>query len=478
MSEHTETRRLHREMGFVDLLLFLVITSLGIMSLAKAGEAGPAGVTFWVIAAFVFYLPLALCVIILSSRYPGEGGLYLWSHEAFGAFAGFITGWAYWVSILPALPAFLYVIAGSAIYLGGRQWQHLAHDPAYFILASLACLALVTVLNVVGLRVGKWLHNAGAVGTWVAAVVLIVLAFLAWAEHGPATNLAAEQFVPTVGLREAVLWSVMVASLTGLEAASVFGGEIKNPRRLPLAIVLAAVLVIVTRIVGTLAVLVAIPAEELSGSGSFMQAVDRVSARAGVRALLPAVALLVVIGHVGGLGAWSATGARLPMVAGLDRSLPAAFARIHPRWGSPYVALLFQALVVAVLVVIGQAGTSTKGAFDVFLSMTLIPTFIPFVYMFAAAIKVQGGEPGSGRMRTPVGRWAAKSICGLGLLTTVVSTGLAVLPPSDEPSKGLYVVKVVGLAILLLGAGVLVYLAGRRRSEQGGTADPPQPAPR
>lgn len=462
MSEPTAAAQLHRAMGFVDLLLFVVITSFGIMWLAKAGEAGPAGITLWVVGAIVFYLPLALCVIVLSSRYPGEGGLYLWSRNAFGEFAGFMTGWVYWVCILPFLPSVLYFIAGSALFLGGSWWQHLANNPTYFILVSLACLALATALNIVGLQVGKWLHNAGAVGTWIPALVLIILAFLAWAEHGPATSLTADQFVPMVGLKEAVLWSVMIMSLTGLEAAAVLGGEIKNPRRLPLALICAVVLVIMTKVLGTLAVLAAIPAKEVGGSGSFMQAVDRVAARSGVGGLLPAVALLVVIGHVGKVGAWSATAARLPLVAGLDRSLPAAFARIHPRWGSPYVALLFQALVVAVLVVIGQAGTSTKGAYDVFLSMTLIPTFIPFLYMFAAAIKVQRGVPGPGRMRTPLGRWAAMSFCSLGLLTTAVSLRLAVLPPTDESDKGLYVVKVVGLAILLLGAGVFVYLLGKR----------------
>ena len=65
-------------------------------------------------------------------------------------------------------------------------------------------------------------------------------------------------------------------------------------------------------------------------------------------------------------------------------------------------------------------------------------------------------------MRTVLGRWAATSFCSLGLLTTVISMGLAILPPTDESDKGLYVVKVVGLAVLLLGAGVLVYLAGRQ----------------
>ena len=449
---------LQRTMTFVDLLLFVVVTSFGIMWFAKAGEAGPPGITLWVIGAFVFHFPLALCVIVLASRYPGEGGLYLWSQRAFGSFAGFMTGWAYWVCILPFLPAVLYFVAGSALFLGGSRWQHLANDRTYFIVASLVCLALATLLNVVGLRVGKWLHNAGVVGTWIPALVLIVLAFLAWTEHGPATRLAAEQFVPRVGLKEAVLWSVLVMSLTGLEAAAVLGGEIENPRQLPLALLVAAVLVIGTKVLGTLAILVAVPSEELGGSGSFMQAIDRVSARAGVRWLLPAVALLVVIGQVGKVGAWSATGARMPMAAGLDRSLPTAFARIHPRWGSPYVALLFQALVVAVLVVIGQAGTSTRGAYDVFLSMTLIPTFVPFLFAFAAAIGVVWTD------RTSQSRWAKLVLLGLGLATTAGSTVLAVVPSPDEPNQVLYVAKVVGLAAMLLGAGALLYLAGKGRS--------------
>jgi amino acid transporter len=443
-------------MGFVDLLLFVVVTSFGIMWLPKAGEAGPAGITLWVLGALVFHLPLALCVIVLASRYPGEGGLYFWSQRAFGGFAGFMTGWAYWVCILPFLPSVLSFVAGSALFIGGRRWQHLANDPTYFIVASLVCLALATALNVVGLRAGKWLHNAGAVGTWMPALVLIVLAFLAWAERGSATSLAAVQFLPTVGLKQAALWPVMVMSLTGLEAAAVLGGEIENPRRLPAALVFAAVLVIGTKVLGTLAVLVAIPSEDLGGSGSFMQAVDRVSARAGVGGLLPVVALLVVIGHVGKVGAWSATGARLPMAAGLDRTLPGAFARIHPRWGSPYVALLFQSAVVAVLVVVGQLGTSTKGAYDVLLSMTLIPTFVPFLFLFAAAIKVVWQERGRKRRRAEI------AVLTLGLATTAGSTALAVIPPPDEPNQALYVAKVVGLAALLLGAGAFLYLARKR----------------
>lgn len=145
------------------------------------------------------------------------------------------------------------------------------------------------------------------------------------------------------------------------------------------------------------------------------------------------------------------------MMGGLDHRLPAPFARVHPRWGTPWVALLFQSAVVAVLVVVGQAGTTTKGAYDVFLSMTLLPTFVPFVFLFAAAIKAEWSGQGGGR-RVRV------ALLVVGLITTVGSMPLALVPPPEEPNKPLYVAKVVGVAALLLGPGPLLYLAGKRRT--------------
>jgi amino acid transporter len=458
-------------MGFADLLLFVVLTTFGLPWLAKAGEVGPAGVTFWGIGGLVFYLPLALSVIVLTSRYPGEGGLYRWSQQSFGDFAGFLTGWSYWTCNLPFLASVLYFIAGSALFVGGERWQHLATDPAYFIAISLLCLAVATAVNIVGLGVGKWLHNLGAVGCWLPALGLIVLGFIAWGEHGPATSLTAARFIPEFSLKEAVVWPVLVMSLTGLEAASILGDEIQETRRrLPPALIFGAALALVTKVIATLAILAVLLSDELTGSLGFMQAFERASTRAGVGGLLPIVAIVVVVGHLGKVGAWSATNARLPFVVGVDRHLPATFARVHPRWGTPHVSLLFQAAIVAALVVVGQAGTSTKGAYEVLLSMTLIPTFIPFLFLFAAAIKLQRAEPGPGRMQSRGGRWATVPLAALGLLTTAGSMVLAVIPPSDEPDRVLYVAKVVGLAALLIGAGVVTYLAGKRRLNHAGTA--------
>src|SRR5256885_766338 len=98
-----------RATGFVDLVLFYVVTGISLRWIATAASAGPSAVIIWFAAWLTFYTPLALSVIELSSRYPQEGGLYVWSKRAFGDFGGFICAWIYWTSNLPYFPAVPYL---------------------------------------------------------------------------------------------------------------------------------------------------------------------------------------------------------------------------------------------------------------------------------------------------------------------------------------------------------------------------------
>src|SRR5271165_2090971 len=108
-----------RVLGFRDLVMFYVVASLSLRWIAVAAAAGPSSIVIWLIGVAAIFLPLALCVMELSSRYPEEGGMYVWSKRAFGDFSGFLTGWSYWMSNLPYFPAVLYFAASNALYVGG-----------------------------------------------------------------------------------------------------------------------------------------------------------------------------------------------------------------------------------------------------------------------------------------------------------------------------------------------------------------------
>jgi len=455
---------LRRVMGFRDLLLFYLVTGFTVRWISTAAAAGPSSIVIWLIACAAFYLPLMFTVLELSSRYPNEGGCYVWSKRAFGEFAGFITGWTYWTCNLPYFPGLFYFTASAALFMGGPAWQDLAASPLYFIGFSLVALAIAAGLNVRGLAVGKWLHNLGALGLWIPGLLLMALGWLAWMRFGSATPFSAETLLPSTRLKDIVFWSTIAFSLSGLESASMLGEEIRDARRnIPRALIIAGVLITALYILGTVAILVALPQERIQSLQGFMQAIESASARLGLTWLVIPIAGLIVLGGLGQAGAWFAAGARLPFVAGIDRYLPPAFGKLHPRYNSPYVSLLTQAGIAAIFIFLGQAGTTVKGAYDVLVSMSIISYFIPYLFMFAAMIRLQREPAGPEVIRVPGGRPAAIGLAGLGLATTVVSIVLALIPAGDDPNKLLAVSKIAGLTLLLVAAGALVYRSGRRR---------------
>src|SRR5438105_7740398 len=140
--------QLRRALTFRDLFLFYIVTGFSLRWVATAAAAGPSALVIWAIAALGLFVPLVFCVLELSSRYPEEGGVYVWSKRAFGPFAGFLTGWTYWGSNLPYFPGLLYFGAGNALFIGGAAWQALASRPAYFIVFALVGLTLAVTMNV------------------------------------------------------------------------------------------------------------------------------------------------------------------------------------------------------------------------------------------------------------------------------------------------------------------------------------------
>lgn len=455
---------LRRVFGFRDLLMFYIATTFSLRWMATAAAAGPSALVIWLIAAAGLFVPLVFATLELSSRYPEEGGIYVWSKRAFGPFAAFITGWSYWSTNLPYFPSLLYFAAGNALFIGGPSWQAWSSNSLYFMAASMAGLVVAVVLNVVGVGVGKWLSNAGAIASWIPAGVLIALGALSYARFGSATPMDAASFVPSTGLKDVIFWSTIAFAFGGVESASAMGDEIKDPRRtVPRAILAAAALITLLYLAGTFSVLLAIPHDQISGLQGIMQAIDAMAAKVDARWIAPAMAALITISSLGGVGAWFAATARLPFVAGIDRFLPRAFGALHPRYHTPHVALLVQAAISAVFVVLGQAGTSVRGAYDVLVSMSIITYFVPFLFLFAALVRVQREPAGDDVIRVPGGSAVATLLGGVGFVTTAVAIVLACVPSADEPNALLAVSKIVGLSIVTLALGALVYWWGRSR---------------
>jgi len=453
-----------REIGFLDLTMFYVVSGLSLRWIATAAASGPSSIAVWIFAWAGFFLPLAACVLELSSRYPEEGGLYVWAREGFGDFAGFISAWTYWMSNLPYFSAVLYFAAGSALFAAGPKGAALANESGYFMTFSLVALGGITVLNIRGVKPSKWLNNAGAVGMSLPILILIGLGLISALRSGSATHFSWAAMAPHASVKNAIFWSTIFFAFGGVECASFMGGEIKNTRRtVPRALVVAGILITLGYNLGTIAMLVAMPSEQIGGLGGFMTAIAQMCRNLGVSWMVVGIALMVTLSCLGAACAYLAACSRLPFVAGIDNYLPAAFGRVHPKWNTPYIAVLFYGLAGMLFAFLGQAATTVKGAYDVLVSMSVITYFIPYLFLFGAMIRVQNKPAAPDVVRVPGGRRVAIPLAILGLITTSITICLSVLPSDDEPNKTLAVVKIVGMTFVLLAAGVAIYAVGKRR---------------
>lgn len=457
---------LKRGIRFRDLALFYVVSGLSVRWTATAAAAGPSILIVWVAALTCFFVPLAASVMELSSRHPEEGGLYVWSREAFGDFAGFISAWIYWMSNLPYFPGVLYFGAASALFAFGPRGRALNGSPLYFVAFAVIWLAIITLLNIRGVDAGKWLNNVSSLGSLLPLAVLLSLAAVSYWRFGPATHFTAATLTPHWSLDNAVFWSSVFFAFGGVEAGSAMGDEIQNPRRvIPIAILVGGSILAIGYIAGTAALLVALPSDAVGGPDGFVNGIHQLSAHVGVEWLLAPMALLVGLNAVGGAAAYLSSTSRLPFVAGIDRYLPAAFGSIHPRYRTPWIAIGVYGAAGMLVALLGQAGTTVRGAYDVLVSMAIIAYFLPYLFLFAAMVRLQDRPAGPEVRRVPGGRPVAITLASIGFVSTSVTILLSVIPGADETNKPLAVVKVVGGTAVLVGAGVAVFLASSRKAK-------------
>lgn len=451
---------LKRAMGLGDVVQFYVVAIVGLRWLATAAAAGPSALVIWLIAAVALFVPLAFAVIELAARHPEEGGIYVWTRAAFGDFAAFMVAWLYWVSNVVYVPALLYFMVGNGLFIGGAGWLSHSNDPLLYVGVSLIGVALAIGLNIVGLDVGKRLHNLGAWSTWVPVAVLVALGAVALFRFGSATSFEPGALVPSTRITDIYFWSTIAFAFGGFEAASLMGEEIRDPRRtVPRAVLIAGLAIAAVYVLGTAAILVALPGQQVSGLQGILQAIQRVAERVGVPGATPVAAALVALGALGGTAAWLAATARLIFVAGVDRYLPAAFGRVHPRWGTPVAALVVQGVGAALFAALGQAGASVKGAYDFLVSMGVITYFVPFLLMFAALIKVQRDPLPADALRVRGGRAVTLAHAGLGMTTVAISIVLAVFPPGEDSGGA---GKILTATALVLAGGVAIYASAKR----------------
>ncbi len=426
---------LKRELGLRDLTFFAVACIVGTRWIAAAAHAGPGAITLWLLAAILFMVPLAIAVAALVVKYPGTGGLYLWTRNDFGKWHGFLCFVVYWFGMAIWFPsaAIFYMSAGLSALC--PRYAHLAQNRPVVLAVSLVAIWIALGTNLVGLKVGKWTQTIGAAATWLLGALLVAAAFAIGSRHGVATPM---QIFPKWDWETVSFWSAIAYAMSGLELAGLMGGEIHDPERtLPRAGWIASGVSTLFYVSATVAMLVILRPGQISEMNGLTEVGRAAAESLHFPLLMPAIAILVLLSAVGQFGGIGTSVSRLPFVVGVDRLLPAGFGKVHPRWGTPHIAIFTLGLLASFLLVAIQLGDTMRAAYQELVSLMVITGFLPFLYIFGSAWK-------AGK------RWSAVSGWAITLLAILCS----VVPTAEVTNVWLFEGK------LILGTAAVIGLAG------------------
>jgi amino acid transporter len=392
----------------------------------------------WILAAVFFFIPSAVVVARLSARFPEVGGFYVWTKRAFGDGHAFLCSWFYFISNILYLPSLVLSGVAMASFVFGSGGHRFAEERAFVVPATVVVLWAAFLANFFGLRVAKWISAFGGSALFITVAVLAMLAVVSGWRWGSATQF---RLLPSAHFETLNFWSQIAFAFVGLELAPILSGEIQNPaKNVKLAAVISGVGCSLFYVCGTAGMLVLLTPADISPMTGLAQAGAMAASKLGVPSIEVGFGILISLALAGQLDAWIAGNTRLPYAIGLDHYLPAAFARLHPRWHTPYVSLAVQLVAATIFLLMAQLGESLRSAYDILVDMTVMATLIPFVYIFGAGL-----------------RFAGKLVSMSGLIVTLLAIVLTIVPPGETASPLIVELKVVGGCATFAALGYLVF---------------------
>ena len=464
MDRDRRLRSLRKELGLGDLVLAQVLCVVGSSWVGIAAKLGRAHLVFWVVSMLMFYLPLAAVVIYLNRLMPLEGGLYQWAKQGFGEMAGFLIAWNLWVYAVVVLGAIIFVVPTDLAYLLGGSWTWIPASPPATLALTGVVMAAITVVAVLGLNIGKWLHNAGSV--MILTAYAILLALPVWAVlHGSTAHFEALplEWPKPNWFSLAIFGQMTVGALSGFEYVAIMAGECRSAARtIGQSVIISAPIIAVMFILGTSVVLAFLGNQPINVIGpipqTFRAALGNGGGIAGFAAQL-GIALLMARAVASSSLIFTGL-SRLPMTAGWDNLAPKWFTKLHPRRRTPVNSILFVAALAMALILLSLLGTREQEASQLLVTASIVHYAIVYVALFAIPLF------GSAALRRRLPTWL-KIASVAGLLSSLVALCISAYPVVDVASRAAFAAKICSVVVISNMAGVLLYRAGQRRNTLG-----------
>lgn len=451
---------LKKELGVGDLVLTQILFIVGLTWIGVAGKLGPSHVILWSLAIVLFYLPSAAVVMYLNKLMPLEGGLYQWAKLGFNEMIGFMLAWNLWLYVIMSLSEIglqcttylSYAIGPSADWMRSSSW--------FAGVSAMIVLTLMVVASIIGLSVGKWVHNIGGV-----FMILVFTALLALPLIGLATGHLHEYHplrteMPAVTLFNLnILGKLGFGALGGFEYVAILAGETHSPARsVGRSVLIAAPVVALMFVLGTSTVVAYIPADQIDLIGPMAQVLRVGFGPFGIATQLVTVAILMTLAmRIAQVNVSFTAVARLPMVAGWDRLLPPWFSKLHSKYRTPVNSILVVGVVAFGIGLLSLVGVGQAEAFQLVWNAGGIFYALTYLVMFAIPLVGLRGV-------TPRPSIWLKVTSLSGLLMTVLYCVLSIFPIIQVASVSTFALKILLVLVIANAIGIGLYVSARSRS--------------
>lgn len=421
-----------RVLSVFSLVAINVIAIDSLRTLPMSAEYGVSAIFYYLLAAVTFFIPVALVSAELATGWPETGGVYVWVREAFGKKMGFLTIWLQWFYNICWYPTIMSLIAVTFAYLIHPQW---AHSKTYMLIVIMSVFWFATFVNAMGMRASQRLSNFSAVfGTLLPMAVIAVMGIV-WMLMGKPIQIEFTQkalFPQVHDLHSAVLFIAILYGLVGMEMSASHAREVKNPQRdYPRAVLYSIVVILLTLLLGSLAISLVVPVKELSIIAGLLQAFQIFFDAFHMHWVMPILSGFIILGALGGAAAWMLGPSKGMLMASRDGSLPSALGKLSRR-NAPVRILFLQGVIFTALCSAFILMPSVSSGFWVLTDITAILALLVYVVMFPAAVYLRYKFPDQPRaFKIPGGNWGIWLVCGLGLMTCLFAIAIGFVPPKQ-----------------------------------------------
>jgi glutamate:GABA antiporter len=421
-----------RVLSVFSLVMINIIAVDSLRTLPISAEYGFSLIFFYIVAAFLFFIPVALCAAELATGWPMTGGLYVWVREAFGKRWGFFAIWLQWVYNVVWYPTILAFMAAAIAFLFN---PHLANNKVYLLSSALVLFWLATLVNCFGMRVSSWISTLGAIAGTLLPMLLIIVLGGVWIALGKPEQISmgwGHLFPSVHRMNNLSFFSAILFGLIGMEMSAVHAEEVKNPQRdYPRALLYSTILIMTSLILASLAIALVVPHDKLSLVSGLIDAFALFFTSYHMQWMIPVIVVLIVLGGLSGVSAWIIGPTKGLMAASVDSNLPSLFCATN-RYGAPIYILLLQAVIFSVLCSVFVLMPTVNSSYWILSALTAQLALIVYIFMFAALIKLRVSQPTVPRsFKIPGGLPVVFAVAGIGIITCIGAIILGFFPPEN-----------------------------------------------